>query len=433
MERRITAWYSPDLGIEMPLVAYGHAGVPLLMFPTAAADFLEYERFLLIDAIAHYIEAGQVRAYAINSVNRYSLLNDQMPHPTKARLLTVYDQYVIGEVVPWIRDDCGDPGARPLVTGASLGAFLALNTTLKHPEFFRGCIAMSGSYEVRDYLPDYYDDDVYFNNPVDYLPNLADPRYLTPLREEIAIVLVTGQGSWENPGRSVQMAEILRSKGIPCTLDLWGRDVAHDWPWWRKMLDHYLGKLVRAGEAPGPTAAAGLPDNLVQIGGTLRALLVPSERILPDRAGAGGLFGATEATLYLGDAGSGMMGARVSVVDCAGKKGVRHGYHRMVDLRRTCRLDRQQDHGDGCPAGRPHEHHCRHRRRAPGRVPVGAVKRLRRTLLALRYRELGHRARRRLSAGVPGRDGYRPPAHLTALSAAFLWAMKTNRAARHSS
>ena len=35
----------------MPLVAYGHAGYPLLMFPTAAADFLEYERVYLIDAI----------------------------------------------------------------------------------------------------------------------------------------------------------------------------------------------------------------------------------------------------------------------------------------------------------------------------------------------------------------------------------------------
>jgi len=53
MERRITSWHSPALGMEMPLVAYGHSGYPLLMFPTAAADFLEYERFHLIDSIRH--------------------------------------------------------------------------------------------------------------------------------------------------------------------------------------------------------------------------------------------------------------------------------------------------------------------------------------------------------------------------------------------
>ena len=59
MERRTTAWFSPNLNTEMPLVAYGHAGQPLLMFPTAAADYLEYERFHLVDAIKPHIERGQ--------------------------------------------------------------------------------------------------------------------------------------------------------------------------------------------------------------------------------------------------------------------------------------------------------------------------------------------------------------------------------------
>jgi esterase/lipase superfamily enzyme len=72
MERRITTWHSPHLNAEMPLVAYGHAGQPLLMFPTAAADYLEYERFHLVDAIKPLIEAGKIRAYSINSVTRYS-------------------------------------------------------------------------------------------------------------------------------------------------------------------------------------------------------------------------------------------------------------------------------------------------------------------------------------------------------------------------
>src|SRR3954447_16315336 len=88
MERRTTSWFSPNLQTQMPLVAYGHGGPPLLMFPTAAADYLEYERFYLIDSIKPLIEAGQLRAYSINSVNRYSLLNEQMPAPMKAELLT---------------------------------------------------------------------------------------------------------------------------------------------------------------------------------------------------------------------------------------------------------------------------------------------------------------------------------------------------------
>ena len=153
MERRTTAWYSQNLGMEMPLVAYGHAGYPLLMFPTAAADFLEYERFHLIDAISHLIEAGRVRAYSINSVNRYSLLNEQASPEWKAELLTRYDRYVMDEVLPLIRNDTGDPRARPITTGASLGAFLSANAYFRHPDLLRGVIAMSGSYDIRSYLP----------------------------------------------------------------------------------------------------------------------------------------------------------------------------------------------------------------------------------------------------------------------------------------
>ena len=58
--------------MDMPLVAYGHAGYPLLMFPTAAADYLEYERFYLVDAIKDFIESGLIRAYSVNSVNKYN-------------------------------------------------------------------------------------------------------------------------------------------------------------------------------------------------------------------------------------------------------------------------------------------------------------------------------------------------------------------------
>src|SRR5205085_3276552 len=108
MERRTTSWFSPNLQMEMPLVAYGHDGPPLLMFPTAAADYLEYERFYLVDAIKPFIEDGRLRAYSINSVNRYSLLNEQMPLHLKSELLTRYDRYITDEVFPLIRRDCGD-------------------------------------------------------------------------------------------------------------------------------------------------------------------------------------------------------------------------------------------------------------------------------------------------------------------------------------
>jgi esterase/lipase superfamily enzyme len=229
--------------MEMPLVAYGQAGQTLLMLPTAAADYLEYERFHLVDAIKPFIEQGLIRAYSINSVNRYSLLNEQMPPKLKAELLTRYDRYITDEVLPLIRNECGEE-ARPITTGASLGAFLSANEYFKHPDLFRGVIALSGSYDIRSYLDGYYDDNVFFNNPVDYLAGLNDDHFLPILRKADSIYIISGQGDYEDPKKSQQLSDILKGKGIPHTLDLWGADVNHDWPWWRKMLPHVLGKLV---------------------------------------------------------------------------------------------------------------------------------------------------------------------------------------------
>ncbi len=242
MRRDTTSWFSHNLGMEMPMVAYGDRGFPLLMFPTAAADYLEYERFLLVDAIKPFIEAGMLRAYSINSVNKYSLLNKQASPQWKAELLTRYDRYVMEEVLPLIRNECGE-GAKPLTTGASLGAFLAANCYFKHSDNFRGTIAMSGSYNIYNYLENYFDDNVYFNNPMMYLKNLNDDYHLRNLQKADSIVIVTGQGAFEAPDRSRELSGVLHSKGIPHLLEMWGHDVKHDWEWWRKMLPFYLGKF----------------------------------------------------------------------------------------------------------------------------------------------------------------------------------------------
>ena len=52
----------------MEIAVYGHFGFALLLIPTAAADYLEYERFLLLDAIEPYINAGKVKVFSINSI-----------------------------------------------------------------------------------------------------------------------------------------------------------------------------------------------------------------------------------------------------------------------------------------------------------------------------------------------------------------------------
>lgn len=244
MHRTITTWWSPNLSKDMEIVAYGHYGPALLMFPSAAADFLEYERFHLIEAIRPFIEAGKIKVYSINSINSESWLNDHMHGREKVVRHQHYNQYVVDEVVPFIYRDCD--GEVPIVTsGVSLGAFHAANTFFRRPDVFDGVLAMSGIYDLKSYSKGYFDEDCYFNSPVDYLPNLHDNYWLNILRSKHHVYFVSGRGSYEDPQASLDIGRVLSMKSIPHEIDLWGYEWTHDWPTWRAMLPHYLGSKLQ--------------------------------------------------------------------------------------------------------------------------------------------------------------------------------------------
>jgi esterase/lipase superfamily enzyme len=243
MKKEHYSWHSPILGITMPIVVYGHYGAPLLMFPTAAADCEEYERFGLVGAVAHHIDAGRVKLYSIDSINRHSWMNKEIHPAERARRQALFDSYIYQEVAPFIEDNCRTPGIGIGTTGASFGAYHALNSLLKHPDRFKWTIAMSGSYDVKSFADGYYDDNVYFNNPVDYMQNLSDSWIMDRIRG-CNITIATSTGQWENPEFSRRMSQILWDKGIVHQLDVWGPEWPHDWPTWRAMLDVYIRKLL---------------------------------------------------------------------------------------------------------------------------------------------------------------------------------------------
>jgi esterase/lipase superfamily enzyme len=241
MQRFIDGWYSPRLNRHMEIVTYGYYGFPLLLFPTAAADYLEYERFHLIDAIAPQIDSGKVKVFSINSINRESWLNRSLHPRDKAIRQQEYNGYIAEEVVPYIWTSCR--GRIGIVTaGASLGAYHCANQLFRRPDLFDGMVAMSGNFDIGSFANGYYDENIYFNDIYAYVPNLNDEHLLGLLRQKNHIHIVTGQGSYERPENSRRLAGILMEKGIPHELDLWGFDMPHDWPTWREMLRYYVGQ-----------------------------------------------------------------------------------------------------------------------------------------------------------------------------------------------
>ena len=239
MKRSLASWYSPSLHKEMPVATYGDYGFALLLVPTAAADYLEYERFQLMDHLAPFIESGKVKVFSIDSINNESWMNNQMNPRDKAIRHQQWNDYVFNEVVPFIRNSTSS--STPIITcGASFGALHSMNLFLKRPDLIQGVIAMSGVYNLSEYTKGYFDDDVYFNSPMHYIPNLNDHSILETIRQSRHIHILTGSGAYEDPAGSGLFAKVLYDKGITYELDVWGTEWPHDWNTWRKMLPLYL-------------------------------------------------------------------------------------------------------------------------------------------------------------------------------------------------
>jgi esterase/lipase superfamily enzyme len=239
MKREINNWYSPALQQDMPIVSYGDYGFALLLVPTAAADFLEYERFQMMEVLAPWINSGKVKVFSINSINTESWLNNEMEGAHKAIRHNQFNEYVFNEVVPFIKNSTSQE--TPIIlSGASFGALHSMNLFLKRPDLIDGVIAMSGVYNLSEYTKGYHDEQVYFNSPQHYLPNLTNHEILEQIRKSNHIHILTGSGDYEDPNASREFAGILYDKGITYELDIWDSNWKHDWPTWRAMLPHYL-------------------------------------------------------------------------------------------------------------------------------------------------------------------------------------------------
>ncbi len=175
MKRDYRKWHSPVLGRDMELLVFGEGGTPVLVFPTSMGRFFQWEDFGMIAHLAPRIDAGWLQLWCVDSVDSESF----------------YDKK-------------------------------------KSP---------SGAYDAARWLGGSREGEAYYVNPLTFLPNLNDERYLEPLRAT-EIVIATGRDD-PNAEESRRMAKVLQDKGVPASLHVWD-GWSHDWPYWKEMVDVFL-------------------------------------------------------------------------------------------------------------------------------------------------------------------------------------------------
>lgn len=226
----------------MELLVFGHAGARVLVFPTREGRFFDYENWGLVNALAPSIGNGSIQLYCVDSIDSETFYCRHCCASARIARHNQYEQYILQEVLPFSHWKNRNPFL--IAHGCSIGAFHAANIAFRHPYLFGKVVALSGRYDLsrqagpfEDLFQGEYNQDIYFNTPNHFIPNLHDGYLLDQMRR-MQIVLVVGD---EDPflESNFELNRVLQSKGILNTLSVWGGE-AHRPRYWRQMVRQYL-------------------------------------------------------------------------------------------------------------------------------------------------------------------------------------------------
>lgn len=234
MKEELKEWYSPGLNMDIKTLIFGHSGQPIILFPTSMGSYYQNKDFKLLDAIAGFINDGKVKVYCPDGIDNLSWYNKSIHPADRVNNHICYDKFILEELLPLAKHETGYD--KIITAGCSFGGYHAVNFAFRHPWAVSHVFSMSGAFDISTQLDGFYNDEAYFNNPVDFIPNDINPEIW-----QLKIVLGTSDRDMCKADNE-RLSEILNKKGINHWLDI-RHNADHDWPIWREMLPDYLAHL----------------------------------------------------------------------------------------------------------------------------------------------------------------------------------------------
>ena len=137
----------------MELLAFGHAGARVIAFPTSMGRFFDWEDRGLVGALGEHLERGWLHLFCVDSVDSESWYAKWRSPADRVTRHVQYDRYLLDEVLPFTIQQNDNPFL--MTTGASFGAYHAVNFALRYPELVKRTIGLSGAYNIRHWADGY--------------------------------------------------------------------------------------------------------------------------------------------------------------------------------------------------------------------------------------------------------------------------------------
>jgi esterase/lipase superfamily enzyme len=204
------------------------------MFPTSMGGYLQNKEFGLLDTVDDLVDAGKIKLYNVETIDFQSFYAKDLPAQAKIYNYNLYTQFLKEELVPAIQIECGVH--RIAVAGCSFGGYHCTNFAFKNPDLVAHLFSMSGAFSIKSFIKNHYDDNVYFNEPMDFMNHVESWKF-----KHMNIVLGTSDGDICRED-NLQMSILLSNKGINHIYDE-KRWASHDWPLWKIMFSEYVRKI----------------------------------------------------------------------------------------------------------------------------------------------------------------------------------------------
>src|ERR1700759_5524882 len=91
-------WQSSVTGKEFEMLVFGHAGYPVILFPTSRGRYYQNKDQGLIETARWFLERGIVKIYCPDSMDAWSWYNKAAPPGERAWHQHLYDRLVLEEV-----------------------------------------------------------------------------------------------------------------------------------------------------------------------------------------------------------------------------------------------------------------------------------------------------------------------------------------------
>jgi esterase/lipase superfamily enzyme len=240
MQENYHKWYTQYLKRDLEMLVFGTSGIPIILFPQLKSRYYDYKDVGLIESVLRFVEEGKIKIYCPDSVDELSWADYSADPADRVKNHLLYENTILSDVIEFAKYESGSK--KVAVAGCGFGGYHALNIAFKHPDSVDTLITLGGTFDIKPFIHGFYDEDCYFNNPPDYMPNLTDDWFLDKIKE---MKIILGVGEWDsNLQDNYNMSDILNSKGIAHQLDIKSY-ATHEWRWIKEMFPHYISQITQ--------------------------------------------------------------------------------------------------------------------------------------------------------------------------------------------